>query len=134
MNERHSLPVGGLVELSRATYQSTPLAVVEIRPTVFSFTGAGGTVTAVGGCQECAVIDAGSGPRIPEIRSATPLGHFTNRLAACLSASIRERQETSGPVELPDCRKAPVKVFGESLGLSELLTPARAEARIVSNA
>ena len=35
MNDRHSFPVGGLVELSRATYQSTPLAVVEIRPTVF---------------------------------------------------------------------------------------------------
>jgi len=40
MNDRHSFPVGGLVELSRATYQSTPLAVVEIRPTVFSFIGA----------------------------------------------------------------------------------------------
>jgi hypothetical protein len=31
MNARHSFPEGGLVELSRATYQSTPLAVVEIR-------------------------------------------------------------------------------------------------------
>jgi hypothetical protein len=61
MNDRHSFPVGGLVELSRATYQSTPLAVVEIRPTVFSFIGAGGTVTAVGGSQECAVIDTGYG-------------------------------------------------------------------------
>jgi hypothetical protein len=40
MSDRHSFPVGGLVELSRATYQSTPLAVVEIRPTVFSFIGA----------------------------------------------------------------------------------------------
>jgi cyclase len=70
MNDRHSFPVGGLVELSRATYQSTPLAVVEIRPTVFSFIGAGGTVTAVGGSQECAVIDTGYGPRVPEIRSA----------------------------------------------------------------
>jgi hypothetical protein len=37
MNDRHSFPAGGLVELSRATYQSTPLAVVETRPTVFSF-------------------------------------------------------------------------------------------------
>jgi len=70
MNDRHSFPVGGLVELSRATYQSTPLAVVEIRPLVFSFIGAGGTVTAVGGSQEGAVIDTGYGPRVPEIRSA----------------------------------------------------------------
>ena len=70
MNDRHSFPVGGLVELSRATYQSTPLAVVGIRPTVFSFIGAGGTVTAVGGSEECAVIDTGYGPRVPEIRSA----------------------------------------------------------------
>jgi hypothetical protein len=30
MNDRGSFPPGGLVELSRATYQSTPLAVVEI--------------------------------------------------------------------------------------------------------
>jgi len=43
INDRHSFPLGGLVELSRA-----PLTVVEIRPTVFSFIGAGGTVTAVG--------------------------------------------------------------------------------------
>jgi hypothetical protein len=49
INDRHSFPVGGLVELSRATYQSTPLTVVEICPTVFSFMGAGGKVTAVGG-------------------------------------------------------------------------------------
>jgi hypothetical protein len=49
VNDRHRFPVGGPVELSRATYQSTPLAVVEIRPTVFSFIGAVGTVTAVGG-------------------------------------------------------------------------------------
>jgi len=73
MNDRHSFPVGGLVELSRATYQSTPLAVVEIRPTVFSFIGAGGAVTAVGGSQECAVIDTGYGPRVPEIRSVIAL-------------------------------------------------------------
>ena len=31
MNDRRSFPVGGLVELSPATYQSTPLAVVETR-------------------------------------------------------------------------------------------------------
>jgi hypothetical protein len=41
MNDRHRFPVGGLVEGSRATYQGTPLAVVEIRPTVFSFIAAG---------------------------------------------------------------------------------------------
>jgi hypothetical protein len=74
MNDRHSFPVGGLVELSPATYQSTPLAVVEIRPTVFSYIGAGGTVTAVGGSQECAEIDTGYGPRVPEIRSAIAWG------------------------------------------------------------
>jgi glyoxylase-like metal-dependent hydrolase (beta-lactamase superfamily II) len=70
MNDRHRFPVRGLVELSRATYQCTPLAVVEIRPTVFSFIGAGGTVSAVGGSQECAVIDTGYGARVPDIRSA----------------------------------------------------------------
>ena len=56
MDAPQSFPAGGLVELSRAAYQNTPLAVVEIHPTVFSFSGAGGTVTAVGGSQECAVI------------------------------------------------------------------------------
>jgi hypothetical protein len=80
MNDRHSFPVGGLVELSRATYQSTPLAVVEIRPTVFSFIGAGGTVTAAGGSQECAVIDTGYGRAF--LKYAAPsLGRFTNRRA-----------------------------------------------------
>jgi hypothetical protein len=54
-NNGHSFPVGGLVELSRVTYQSTPLVVVRIRPTVFSFIGAGGTVTEVEGSQEYAV-------------------------------------------------------------------------------
>ena len=73
MNDRHSFPAGGLVELSRATYQNTPLAIIEIRPTAFSFIGAGGTVTAVAGSQECAVIDTGYGPRVPEIRSAIAL-------------------------------------------------------------
>jgi cyclase len=69
MNDRHSFPAGGLVELSRATYQNTPLGVVEIRPTIFSFIGAGGTVTAVDGSQECAVVDTGYGPCVPEMRS-----------------------------------------------------------------
>jgi cyclase len=66
----HSFPPGGLVDLSRATYQKAPLAVAEIRPQVFSFVGAGGTVTAVGGSPGCAVIDTGYGPRVAEIRSA----------------------------------------------------------------
>ena len=44
MNDRHSFPVGGLVELSRATYQSTPLAVVKFVQRSFSFIGTGGTV------------------------------------------------------------------------------------------
>jgi cyclase len=44
------------------------------RPTVFSFIGAGGTVTALGGSQERAVIDTGYGPRVPEIRSAIAWG------------------------------------------------------------
>ena len=39
----HSFPAGGLVDVSRSTYQSTPLAVAEIRPKIFSFLGAGGT-------------------------------------------------------------------------------------------
>jgi len=68
--DRHSFPVRGLVDLSRATYQSTPLAVTEIRPQVFSFVGAGGTVTAVGGSLGCAVIDTGYRPRVDEIRKA----------------------------------------------------------------
>ena len=80
MNDRHSFPVGGLVELSQATYQGTPLAVVEIRPKVFSFIGAGGTVTAVGGSQECAVIDTAMARAF--LKYAAPsLGRFTNRLA-----------------------------------------------------
>ena len=70
LNDGHSFPMGGLVELSRATYQSTPLTVIEISPKVFSFIGAGGTVTAVGGSHEYAVIDTGYGPRVPEIRRA----------------------------------------------------------------
>jgi len=66
----HSFPAGGLVDVSRATYEKTPLAVVEIGPKVFSFVGAGGTVTAVGGSQGCAVIDTGYGPRVAEIRGS----------------------------------------------------------------
>jgi hypothetical protein len=61
MNDRHSFPVGGLVELSRATYQSTPLAVVEIRPTVFSFIGAGGTVNSSEALPPC----SGSRAKVP---------------------------------------------------------------------
>jgi hypothetical protein len=47
-NDGHSFSVGGLVELSQITYQSTPLVVVRSRPMVFSFIGAGGTVTEAG--------------------------------------------------------------------------------------
>jgi cyclase len=70
MNDRHHFPSGGLVDVSRTTYQRTPLAVTELRPKVFAFVGAGGTVTAIGGSQACAVIDTGYGPRVDEIRSA----------------------------------------------------------------
>jgi cyclase len=66
----HSFPVGGLVDVSRAVYESAPLVVTEIRPRVFAFMGAGGTVTAIGGSSECAVIDTGFGPRVEEIRNA----------------------------------------------------------------
>ena len=58
------------MDLSRATYRSAPLVVTEIRPRVFAFVGTGGTVTAIGGSSECAVIDTGYGPRVDEIRSA----------------------------------------------------------------
>jgi glyoxylase-like metal-dependent hydrolase (beta-lactamase superfamily II) len=64
-----SFPAGGLVDRSRATYGSTPLAVAEIRPKVFVFVGAGGTVTAVGASQG-SIIDTGYGPRVDEIRHA----------------------------------------------------------------
>ena len=68
--EGHSFAAGGLLDLSRASYQSAPLVVTEICPRVFAFMGAGGTVTAIGGSKECAVIDTGYGPRVDEIRSA----------------------------------------------------------------
>jgi len=70
MNDGHYFPAGGLVDVSRNTYQRTPLAVTEIRPKVFAFVGAGGTVTVVGGSQGCAMIDTGYRPRVDEIRSA----------------------------------------------------------------
>ena len=70
MNERHSFPLGGLVELSRATRQSSPLAVVDSAKRSFPFIGADGTATAVGGSQESAVIDTGYGLRVSEIGSA----------------------------------------------------------------
>lgn len=58
------------MELSRATYQSTPLAVSEARPKVFSFVGAGGTVTAIGASRGCAIIETRYGPRVGEIGNA----------------------------------------------------------------
>jgi hypothetical protein len=45
----HSFPAGGLVDISRTTYEKTPLAVVEVGPKISCFVGGGGTVTAVGG-------------------------------------------------------------------------------------
>ena len=64
----HSFPAGGLVALSRIAYQRAPLAILEIRPGVFVFSGAGGNVTALSASQGCAVIDTGYGPRVEEIR------------------------------------------------------------------
>jgi len=69
MSYSESFPAGGLVELSRAVYDQTPLAVAEIRPDVFVLSGAGGTVTGVGGSHGCAVIDTGYRTRVNEIRS-----------------------------------------------------------------
>ena len=40
-NGGHTFRAGGLVDLSRATYQRTPLAVTEIGPKIFCFMGAG---------------------------------------------------------------------------------------------
>jgi glyoxylase-like metal-dependent hydrolase (beta-lactamase superfamily II) len=44
--------------------------VTLIRPKVFAYSGAGGTVTAVGGSRGCAIIDTGFGPRVDEARRA----------------------------------------------------------------
>jgi len=65
-----SFPRDGLVAKSRIAYQTTPLAIEEIRPGVFVFRGAGGTVTAVSASHGSAVIDTGFGPRVEEIRRA----------------------------------------------------------------
>jgi cyclase len=65
-----SFPRGGLVDKGRATYQTTPLSVTQIRPGIFAFAGAGGTVTAIKGLKGCAVVDTGYGPRVDEIRRA----------------------------------------------------------------
>ncbi len=63
-----SYPPGGPVDLAREEFQNTPLAIAEIRPNVFTFSGAGGTVTSVCGSQGCAIVDTGYGPRVDEIR------------------------------------------------------------------
>ena len=47
----HSFPAGGLVALSRIAYRHAPLAIREIRPGVFVFSGAD---TKQGFAQECA--------------------------------------------------------------------------------
>ena len=73
VNDGCSFPAGGLVDVARVTYQSTPLTVTKIRPQVFCLVGAGGTVAAVGASQGCAIIDTGYGPRVGEIRSAIVL-------------------------------------------------------------
>ena len=67
-----SFPARGLVDLSRATYQNTPLAIAEIRPKVFTLFWSLGTVTAVGTSEGCAIIDTGYGPRVDEIRRGIP--------------------------------------------------------------
>jgi glyoxylase-like metal-dependent hydrolase (beta-lactamase superfamily II) len=61
-------PAGELVDVSRATYRDTPLAVTKIRPSIFAFSGAGGAVMAIGSPQGCAVIHTGYAPRVNEIR------------------------------------------------------------------
>jgi glyoxylase-like metal-dependent hydrolase (beta-lactamase superfamily II) len=63
-----TFPPRGLVDLARDNYQNTSLTVTQIRPNIFAFSGAGGTVTAVSGSQGCAVIDTGYGPRVAEIQ------------------------------------------------------------------
>jgi cyclase len=65
---RQSFPSGGLVAQSRVAYQNSPLETKEIRPGIFVFIGAGGTVTALAASDGCAVIDSGYGPRVDEIR------------------------------------------------------------------
>jgi hypothetical protein len=61
-------PAGGLVDVSRATYRDTPLAITEIQTSIFVFSGAGGAVTAIGSPRGCAVIDIGYASRVNEIR------------------------------------------------------------------
>jgi glyoxylase-like metal-dependent hydrolase (beta-lactamase superfamily II) len=65
-----SFPPDGLVAAAREVYRHAPLAGVEIRPGVFTFSGAGGTVTALAALDGTVVIDTGYGPRVPEIRQA----------------------------------------------------------------
>ncbi|HYZ20578.1 MAG TPA: MBL fold metallo-hydrolase [Rhodopila sp.] len=67
---RRPFPEGGLVAQSQMAYQTAPLVTHEIRPGLFVFSGAGGTVTAVMGREAAAVIDTGYGPRVGEIRQA----------------------------------------------------------------
>jgi hypothetical protein len=76
----HVLPV--LSNFLGPHTQSTPLAVVEIRPTVFSFIGAGGTVTAVGGSQECAVISTTQmeTPRLRKMKRLLPCCPLAQKL------------------------------------------------------
>src|ERR1700739_5018280 len=80
----HSFPARGLVALSRIAYQRAPLAVLEIRPGVFVFSGAGGNVTALSASEGCAVIDTGySRPR-----RGNPAQH---RIRASTGARLADR-------------------------------------------
>jgi cyclase len=67
---RQSFPPDGLVAQSRVAYMNALLGIKEIRPGIFVFLGAGGTVTAVAASDGCAVIDTGFGPRVEHIRHA----------------------------------------------------------------
>jgi len=67
---KHSFPPDGLVALSRAAYQQTPLSTSEVRRGVFVFSGAGGNITAIEGSPVCTVVDSGFGPRFAEIERA----------------------------------------------------------------
>jgi hypothetical protein len=129
--------VGGLVELSRATCQSTSLAVVEIRPTVFSFIGAG-QVRSDGPKRELSQTDrkknrhcsarrgwglGGGRNRQSRGRAAwqmpVPRSHRSARDGADVAFSVMDRVRTE---------------MLHRVGLSELLTHADAESRTASDA
>ena len=65
----HTFPKDGLVALSRAVYDSTPLLTAQIRPGVIVLAGAGGNITVVGGSRGAAIVDTGYASRVAEIKS-----------------------------------------------------------------